>query len=63
VLVSVVLIVVGTMRVVVFVTYFGKTSKVAALVATIARTQNRKVAKALMLILSSPKTLHQTYYG
>jgi hypothetical protein len=63
VLVSVVLIVVGTIRVVVFVTYLGKASKVTALVATIAMMQNRKAAKVLMLILSSPKPLHLTHCG
>jgi hypothetical protein len=60
VLVLVVVIVVGTARVVVLVTYLGKTSKVIALVATMARTQNKKPAKALTLILSSRKTLHPT---
>ena len=54
---SVVLTVVGTVRVVVFVTYLGKASKVAALVATIAMIQNKKVPKVLMLILSSPRLL------
>ena len=60
VLVLVVVIVVGTERVVVFVTYLGKTSKVIALVATMARTQNKKPANVLTLILSSRKTLHPT---
>jgi len=60
VLVLVVVIVVGTERVVVLVTYLGKTSKVIALVATMAMIQNKKPVSVLTLILSSRKTLHPT---
>lgn len=46
---------------VVCVKYLGKTSKVTALVATMARTQNKKAAKVLTVILSSLKIPHPTY--